>query len=134
MAVVSKAIVRDSDGLVLNVCAIEESKTEWPNAGESLVDFRVNFEIGATWNGSAFTRAPAREVTRTEVLMGACMTTKKVDRDNGTEENFYLVDKTADEIAAEKTELAALLKTAHEAGDLSYEELNMRVRLNIEGY
>ena len=134
MAVVSKAIVRDSDGLVLNVCAIEESKTEWPNAGESLVDFAVNCETGATWNGSTFTRAPAREVTRTEVLMAACLTTKKVDRDNGTAENDYLVDKTADEIKAEKTELAALLKTAHEAGDLSYEELNMRVRLNIDGY
>ena len=39
-----------------------------------------------------------------------------------------------DEIKAEKTELAALLNTAHEDGDLSYEELNMRVRLNIEGY
>ena len=28
----------------------------------------------------------------------------------------------------------SILKTAHEAGDLSFNELNMRVRLNIEGY
>jgi len=62
------------------------------------------------------------------------MNLKKYDRDNGTEENNYLVDKTADEIKAEKTELAALLKTAHESEDLSADQLNMRVRLNIEGY
>ena len=134
MAVVSKAIVRDSDGLVLNVCAIEESKTEWPNAGESLVDYAVNCETGATYKDGAFTRAPARQVTRTEVLMGECMTTKKIDRDNGTEENDYLVDKTSDEIVAEKRELAQLLKAAHADNDLSIEGLNMRVRLNIDGY
>ena len=134
MAVVSKAIVRDSDGLVLNVCAIEESKTEWPNAGESLVDFRVNCEIGATYKDGAFTRAPARQATRTEILMGECMTTQKIDRDNGTAENNYLVDKTSDEIVAEKRELAQLLKAAHADNDLSIEGLNMRVRLNIDGY
>lgn len=134
MAVVSKAIVRDSDGLVLNVCEIEESKTEWPNAGESLVNYAINCEIGGTWNGSAFSRAPIVEPTRTEVLMGLAYEPKKIDTENGAQEDGYLVDKTADEIAAEKTELAALLKEAHPLRNLSFEELNMRVRLNIDGY
>ena len=133
MAIVNKAVVRDSDGYVTNVIIIDEDR-DWPNAGETLVLVAENCEIGGTWNGSAFSRAPVIPQTRTQVLMNECMTTKKVDRDSGTEEDDYLVDKTADEIAAEKTELAALLKTAHEAGNLSQEHLNMRVRLNIEGY
>ena len=134
MAVVTKAIVRDSDGYVLNVCAIDESVTDWPNAGESLVDFAEGCEIYGTYKDGAFTRAPVREVTRLEVLLGEAYQPKKFDSENGEADKGFLVDKTADEIAAEKTELAALLKTAHEDRNFSYEELNMRVRLNIEGY
>ena len=135
MAVVTKAIVRNSDGYVTNVCIIEETMG-WPNAEETLILAGENCEIGGTYNKDTetFSRAPVAEATRTDVLMAACRTTKKVDRDNGSADDGYLVDKTADEIKAEKTELAALLKTAHEDGDLSYEELNLRVRLNIEGY
>ena len=134
MAVVQKAIVRDSDGLVLNVCEIEESKTEWPNAGESLVDFRINCEIGGTYRDGAFSRAPIVEPTRTEVLMGLAYEPKKIDTENGSRELGYLVDKPSSEIVAEKTELAQLLKEAHPLRNLSFEELNMRVRLNLDGY
>ena len=135
MAVVTKAIVRDSDGYVINVCLIEETMG-WFNEGETLILAKEGCETGGTYNKDTetFSRAPVAEITRTQELMSQCKTTKKVDRDNGNQEDGYRVDKTADEIAAEKTELAALLKAAHEAGDLSYEELNMRVRLNIEGY
>ena len=134
MAIVKKAIVRDSDGYVLNVCEIEESVTDWPNDGESLVDYAVNCEIGGTYKDSAFTRAPIVEPTRTEVLMGLAYDTKKVDTENGSQELGYLVDKTSDEMVAEKRELAQLLKEAHPIRNLTMEELNMRVRLNIDGY
>lgn len=135
MAIVRKAIVRDSDGYVINVCDCDENMG-WPNEGETLIVAKEGCEIGGTYNKDTetFSRAPVVETTRMQELMIHCKTTKKVDRDNGNQEDGYLVDKTADEIKAEKTELAALLKTAHEDGDLSYEELNMRVRLNIEGY
>ena len=135
MAIVRKAIVRDSDGYVINVCDCDENMG-WPNEGETLIVAKENCEIGGTYNKDTetFSRAPVPEITRIQLVMMRCRTTKKVDRDNGNQEDGYLVDKTADEIKAEKTELAELLKTAHEDGDLSYEELNMRVRLNIEGY
>ena len=83
MAIVKKAIVRDSDGYVLNVCEIEESITEWGNAGESLVDFAVNCEIGGTYKDGAFTRAPVREATRLETLMNEVYQPKKFDSENG---------------------------------------------------
>ena len=135
MVVVNKAVVRDSDGYVTNVIIIDEDMS-WPNEGETLVLSAENCEIGGPYDKDTglFTRMVVPELSRTQVLMALCMDTKKYDRDNGTEENGYLVDKTADEIKAEKTELSALLKTAHEQGNLSQEHLNMRVRLNIEGY
>ena len=135
MAVVTKAIVRNSDGYIINVCRIDENMG-WPNDGETLILAGENCEIGGTYNKDTetFSRAPVPEATRTDVLMAACLSTKKVDRDNGSADDDYLVDKTADEIKAEKTELAAILKTAHESGDLPPNQLNMRVRLNIEGY
>ena len=135
MAIVNKAIVRDSDGYVINVIIIDEDM-EWNKAGETLILRGENCEIGGTYNKDTevFSRAPVVEPTRTDILMSECMSTKKIDRENGTEENDYLVDKTADENKAEKTELASKLKTAHESGDLPSNKLNMRVRLNIEGY
>ena len=135
MAIVNKAVVRDSDGYVVNVIIIDEDR-EWNTAGETLILAGEKCELGGTYDKDTgvFSRAPVVEPTRTDILMSECMSTKKIDRENGTEENDYLVDKTADEIKAEKTELAALLKTAHEAGDLPSNQLNMRVRLNIEGY
>ena len=133
MAIVKKAIVRDSDGYVLNVCEIEESITEWGNAGESLVDFAVNCEIGGTYKDGAFTRAPVREATRLETLMNEVYQPKKFDSENGEADKGFLVDKTSDEAVAEKRETAQLLKEAHESRLLTYEELHMRVRLNIDG-
>ena len=135
MAIVSKAIVRDSDGYVINVCRIDEDMG-WSNAGETLVLSAENCEIGGTYDKDAgtFTRAPRPEATRLQILMVECNTTKKYDSENGVEDNNYLVDKTEEEIKAEKTELAPLLKTLHETRDLNMDELNMRVRLNIEGY
>ena len=135
MAVVNKAVVRDSDGYVLNLIIIDEGMS-WPNEGETLILAGDNCEIHGTYDKDTgiFTRRPVPEPTRMEVLMLACMSSQKRDTENGAEENDYLMDKTADEIAAEKTELAALLKAEHEKGNLSVEYLNMRVRLNIEGY
>ena len=135
MAIVNKAVVRDSDGYVVNVIIIDEDR-EWNTAGETLILAGEKCELGGTYDKDTgvFSRAPVVEPTRTDILMSECMSTKKIDRENGTEENDYLVDKTADEIKAEKTELASLLKTAHESGDLPSNKLNMRVRLNIEGY
>ena len=135
MAIVSKAIVRDSDGYVINVCLIEENMV-WNNSGETLVLAGENCDLGDNYNKTTgvFTKAPVREATRLELLMASCSTTVKLDEVNGTQENGFMVPKTAEEIRVDKVALAELLKTEHATRDLSGNELNMRVRLNLEGY
>ena len=67
------------------------------------------------------------EPTRTEVLMHDVTRTQKFD-----EVAVKMVDKTADEIAAEKAELKTLLLAELGAGDLVQDRTQMLLRLERE--
>ena len=127
------AMVVTASGLIDNVIVYDGVSPFTPPTGVELVEDTgggVPAEPGGTWNGSAFVRAPEIEVptdeARTRVLMDEVTTTKKYD-DDGNE-----VDKTADEIAAEKLELKNLLLKELDAGDLSQDRTQMLLRLERE--
>ena len=126
-------MVVTASGLIDNVIVYDGVSPFTPPTGGELVEDTgggVPAEPGGTWNGSAFVRAPEIEVptdeARTRVLMDEVTTTKKYD-DDGNE-----VDKTADEIAAEKLELKNLLLKELDAGDLSQDRTQMLLRLERE--
>ena len=125
--------VEREKGEIDNVIVYDGVSPFTPPTGIELVEDKgdgVPAEPGGTWNGSAFVRAPVVEVStdeaRTRVLMTEVTTTKKYD-DDGNE-----VDKTADEIAAEKTELKNLLLKELDAGDLAQDRTQMLLRLERE--
>ena len=127
------AMVVTASGLIDNVIVYDGVSPFTPPTGVELVEDTgsgVPAEPGGTWNGSAFVRAPVVEVptdeARTRVLMTEVTTTKKYD-DDGNE-----VDKTSDEIAAEKLELKNLLLAELDAGDMSQERTQMLLRLERE--
>ena len=127
------AMVVTASGLIDNVIVYDGVSPFTPPTGIELVEDTgggVPAEPGGTWNGSAFVRAPVVEVptdeARTRVLMNEVTTTKKYD-DDGNES-----DKTAEVVAAEKTELKTLLLAELDAGDMSQERTQMLLRLERE--
>ena len=123
-------MVVTASGLIDNVIVYDGVSPFTPPTGMELVEDTgsgVPAEPGGTWNGSAFVRAPVAEPTRTEVLMREVTQTEKFDAD--TEK---MVDKTADEIAAEKLELKNLLLAELQDGDLSQERTQTLLRLERE--
>ena len=108
------ALIVTETGRVDNVIEYDGVSPFNPGTGMELREAEANAEIGGTWNGSEFVRAPVIPPTRTQVLMQAVTTDQKWDSD--AEE---VVDKTDDEIAAEKAELLALLHAALVAGELN---------------
>jgi len=138
-------MVVTATGAVDNVIVYDGVSTFTPPDGIELIEDTgsgVPAEPGGTWNGSAFVRAPVVEVStdeaRTIVLMREVTTTKKFDEDtfvmdeDGNVTNDGMIDKTADEIAAEKTELKILLLEELAAGDLSQERTQTLLRLERE--
>ena len=121
------ALIVSASGAVGNVIEYDGSSPFTPPTGMELREADANAEIGGTWNGSAFVRAPVVEPTRTQVLMQAVTTTVKSYDDDGNP-----VNKTADEIAAEKLELKNLLLAELQAGDLSQERTQTLLRLERE--
>ena len=139
------AMVGTASGLIDNVIVYDGVSPFTPPTGIELVEDTgsgVPAEPGGTWNGSAFVRAPVIEVStdevRTQVLMQEVTTTKKYDDDvfavdgDGNVTNDGMVDKTADEIAAEKLELKNLLLAELQAGDLAQDRTQMLLRLERE--
>ena len=127
------AMVVTASGLIDNVIVYDGVSPFTPPTGIELVEDKgdgVPAEPGGSWNGSTFVRAPVVEVpadeARTRVLMTEVTTTKKYD-DDGNE-----VDKTADEIAAEKLELKNLLLAELQAGDLAQDRTQTLLRLERE--
>ena len=118
------ALIVSASGAVDNVIEYDGSSPFTPPSGMELREADANAEIGGTWNGSAFVRAPVVEPTRTQVLMQAVTTTVKSYDDDGNP-----VNKTADEIAAEKLELKNLLLAELQEGDLGQERTQMLLRL-----
>ena len=126
-------MVVTASGLIDNEIVYDGVSPFTPPTGIELVEDTGSgepAEPGGSWNGSAFVRAPVVEVStdeaRTRVLMYEVTTTKKYD-DDGNE-----VDKTADEIAAEKLELKNLLLAELQAGDLAQDRTQMLLRLERE--
>ena len=118
------ALLITASGKVDNVIEYDGSSPFNPPTGMELREADNNAEIGGTWNGSAFVRAPVVEPTRTQVLMVEINNPVKSYDDDGNP-----VDKTADEIAAEKLELKNLLLAELQEGDLGQERTQMLLRL-----
>jgi len=130
------ALIITATGVVENVIEYDGVATFTPFTGMELQEATANAEIGGTWNGSEFIRAVVPEVpideARIRVLMKEVKTTKKVDLDNGDEENRWLVDKTMEEIISEKTELLILLHSELAVSDLNLERTQTMLRLERE--
>ena len=118
------ALIITASGKVDNVIEYDGSSPFNPPTGMELREADNNAEIGGTWNGAAFVRAPVVEPTRTQVLMVEINNPVKSYDDDGNP-----VDKTADEIAAEKLELKNLLLAELQEGDLGQERTQMLLRL-----
>jgi hypothetical protein len=121
------ALIITASGLVDNVIEYDGSAPFTPPTGQELREAGHNAEPGGTWDGSEFVRAPVVEPTRTQVLMYE-VTNPVASRDDEGEP----VNKTDDEVAAEKTELLALLHVALVDGDLDQRQTQMMLRLERE--
>ena len=110
-------------GIVENVSEWDGVAAYTPPPGIELRLADNNAEVGGSWNGSAFVRAPVVEPTRTQVLMNEVVQPKKFDDDG------EIVDKTSDEIAAEKLELKNLLLVELQDRDLDQQRTQMLLRL-----
>ena len=123
------ALIITASGLVDNVIEYDGSAPFTPPTGQELRVATNDAECGGTWNGSAFVRAVVPTPTRTQVLMYEVRQTQKLDSSDPPE----LVDKTADEIAAEKLELRNLLTASLVAGNnLGQVETQTLLRLERE--
>jgi len=123
------ALIITATGAVDNVIEYDGSAPFTPPTGQELRVATNDAECGGTWNGSAFVRAVVPTPTRTQVLMYEVRQTQKLDSSDPPE----LVDKTADEIAAEKLELRNLLTASLVAGNnLGQVETQTLLRLERE--
>ena len=123
-------MVVTATGAVDNVIVYDGVSPFTPPAGVELIEDTGRgepAEPGGTWNGSAFVRAVVPDPTRTQVLMREVTLTEKFDSDAEA-----MVDKTADEIAAEKAELKTLLLAELDAGDMAQDRTQMLLRLERE--
>ena len=123
-------MVVTATGAVDNVIVYDGVSTFTPPDGIELIEDTgsgVPAEPGGTWNGSAFVRAPVIEPTRTQVLMYEVTNPVASYAEDGDP-----VNKTADEIAAEKLELKNLLLAELDAGDMAQERTQMLLRLERE--
>ena len=135
-------MVITATGVVDNVIVYDGVSPFTPPTGIELIEATNDAEPGGTWNGSAFVRAVVAEIPadelRTRVLMNEVTTTKKFDEDtfavdgDGNVTNDGMIDKTADEIAAEKLELKNLLLAELDAGDMAQDRTQMLLRLERE--
>ena len=121
------AMVVTATGAVDNVIVYDGLSPFTPPTGIELIEATDDAEPGGTWNGSAFVRAVVPDPTRTQVLMREVTLTEKFD--SAAE---AMVDKTADEIAAEKLELKNLLLEELAAGDLPQDRTQTLLRLERE--
>ena len=122
------ALIITASGKVDNVIEYDGSAPFTPPSGMELRAATDDAEIGGTWNGSAFVRAPVVEPTRTEVLMNEVKNPVASYDDEGEP-----VNKTADEVAAEKSELKTLLtKALTDGNDLDQEQTQTLLRLERE--
>ena len=121
------ALIITATGVVDNVIEYDGSASFTPPTGMELRVADANAEVGGSWNGSAFVRAPVVTPTRTEVLMYEVTNpVASYDADGDP------VNKTSDVVAAEKLELKNLLLAELQAGDLGQERTQTLLRLERE--
>ena len=121
------ALIVSASGAVDNVIEYDGSSPFTPPSGMELREADANAEIGGSWNGSAFVRAPVVNPTRTQVLMYEVTNpVASYDADGNP------VNKTSDVVAAEKLELKNLLLAELQEGDLSQERTQTLLRLERE--
>ena len=121
------AMIVSATGIIHNVIEYDGVSPFNPPDGMELREATSNAEIGGTWNGSAFVRAPVVEPTRTQVLMYE-VTNPVASYDSDGDP----VNKTSDVVAAEKLELKNLLLAELQNGDLSQERTQTLLRLERE--
>ena len=136
------ALIVTETGRVDNVIVYDGVSPFNPPTGMELRVATDDAEINGTWNGSAFVRAVIPTVptdeARTRVLLGEITRTQKYDEDTYAEDsdgnvtNDGMIDKTANEIAAEKAEMIILLKAELAAGDLDNQRTQVLLRLQNE--
>ena len=122
------ALIISATGAVSNVIEYDGVSPFNPPTGMELREATDDAEVGGTWNGSALVRAVIPTPTRTQVLMYEVTQPQKLDDSEPRE----WVDKTADEVAAEKLELKNLLLAELQNGDLSQERTQTLLRLERE--
>ena len=121
------ALIITATGAVDNVIEYDGSAPFSPPTGMELRVATDDAEPGGTWNGSAFVRAVAPTLTRTQVLMNEVKNpVASYDSDGDP------VNKTSDVVAAEKLELKNLLLAELQEGDLSQERTQTLLRLERE--
>ena len=137
------ALIVTATGAVDNVIVYDGVSPFNPPTGQELREATDDAEPGGTWNGSAFVRAVIPTVptdeARIRVLMVEVTLTEKFDEDtyaidgDGNITNDGIIDKTADEIAAEKLELKNLLTASLVGGaDLGQVETQTLLRWERE--
>ena len=121
------ALIISATNVVDNVIEYDGSAPFTPPSGMELREATADAEVGGTWNGSAFVRAPVVNPTRTQVLMYEVTNpVASYDADGDP------VNKTSDVVAAEKLELKNLLLAELQAGDLDQERTQTLLRLERE--
>ena len=126
-----KALVHISSGLVDNVIEIEKDAV-WPVPdGYQLIPETgdaVGVGPGDTWDGTEFVAPVIPVPSRLEILMSEGPATQVYDQATDA-----LVDRPADDITADKTELLGLLQTKlADSEDLTWEQMNKMLALERE--
>jgi hypothetical protein len=128
-----KALIRTSTGVVENIIELSPDDSggysHWlcPE-GFEVIDYETPATPGGTWDGTRFIAPVIPEVPRLDVLMAEGPATQVYD-----EGADALVDRPAEDIAADKTELLGLLQTKlADSGDLTWEEMNKMLALERE--
>ena len=128
MVVVTKVLIRTSDGYVENVVVYDPEVTWEVPDGCELVDTGPSAQPGAIWDGVRFIAPVIPEVPRLDILMAEGPETEVYNEDTEA-----LVDRPAEDIAADKAELLKLLQAKLAASeDLTWEEMNKMLALERE--
>ena len=127
-----KAIVETATGQVTNVIEIELDEdggfSHWECPGGCELVDADNSGPGWTWDGSVFSPPTPYVPSRLEILMSEGPATQVYD-----DETDAMVDRPAEDIAADKAELLGLLQTKLAASeDLTWEEMNKMMALERE--
>ena len=127
-----KALI-DATGYVVNVIEIDPDADggydHWPCPdGCELIDAVPPAQPGGTWDGASFTAPGMPDTPRLDVLMAEGPATQVYN-----EATDGMIDRPAEDIAADKAELLTLLQTKlADSGDLTWEQMNKMLALERE--